>query len=247
MMQALERAGWIARARAAVFMRRLDKAQEIVRQALCEYEGWSVSFSGGKDSTVVLDLIEDIAPGLPVCWLDDGWDYPETLQFLRDTEARLGRGILRVTSPVTAPFWRQVPYGGDDPAYDHPSDLDFARWKGLYNTFLGVRGQESGARRIHLRAHTPIYYSRDWGHWNCCPLADWEHEDVWAYIVSRSLPYNSVYDRLAELGVPLEHRRVGPLTAWMVWDKGALAMARAGWPELYRRFVAAFPVAAQYT
>lgn len=246
-MRPVERAGFLAHSCTPRFARRIEQAEGLIREALRQRSAWCVAFSGGKDSAVVLDLVRRQAPETPVCWLDDGWDYPETLQFLADTEQRLGIHILRVTSGVTSPFWAQVPYPGDAPHYDHPSDMGFEDWKRAFNSFLGVRAQESGARRIHLRSHSPIYYSAPWGHWSCCPLAAWSHEDVWAYIVSRGLPYNAVYDRLAELQVPLEYRRVGPLTAWMVWDKGALAVLRAGWPELYNRFVAALPDIARYT
>ncbi len=246
-MNGLERAGFLAHSRTAGFMRRVREAEGLIAEALRQRSGWSIGFSGGKDSTVVLDLVRRLAPETPVCWLDDGWDYPETLRFIAETEDRLGIHILRITSEATSPFWARVPYPGDAPHYEHPSDMDFQTWRRAYHSFIGVRAQESGARRIHLRSHTPIYYSAEWGHWTCCPLARWRHEDVWAYIASRDLAYNRVYDRLAELGVPLQYRRVGPLTAWMVWDRGTLAVLRAGWSDLYNRFVAALPQVAKYT
>lgn len=246
-MDIAERAGFLAHSHTAVFRRRVAAARNLITEALWQRDSWCVAFSGGKDSTVALDLADQVHPGLPVCWIDDGWDYPETMSFLDSTAARLGRPVMRITSDVMSPFWSSTPYPGDAPHYAHPSDMDFATWTAQYNSLLGVRKQESGARGIHLRSHGYIYYSGAWGHWSCCPLADWTHADVWAYIVARDIPYNPVYDRLAELGVPLEHRRVGPLTAWMVWQYGALAVLRAGWPELYNRFLVAFPEAARWT
>lgn len=244
----MERAGFLARSRSRLYARRVERALGLIRRALESGHGdWSVGFSGGKDSTVVLHLARSLAPELPVCWMDDGWDYPETIQYITETEARLGIHVLRITSPVMSPFWRRIPYPGDDPTYAHPSDMEFDEWSRRYQSLIGLRSEESGARKALLKYNAPIYYSEAWGHWACCPLADWTWEDVWAYIVANDIPYNPVYDKLGELGVPWEHRRVGPLTAWMVWQYGTLAVLRAGWPDLYHRFAAALPMIQSYT
>ncbi|MGH7916951.1 MAG: hypothetical protein ACREQE_05735, partial [Candidatus Binataceae bacterium] len=47
--------------------------------------------------------------------------------------------------------------------------------------------------------------------WRCNPVGWWMLEDIWAFIASHELPYSSVYDRLAEIGVPRHLQRVGPI------------------------------------
>jgi len=42
-----------------------------------------VSFSGGKDSTVLLDLIRSIYPNVPAVYVDTGLEYPEIKKFVR--------------------------------------------------------------------------------------------------------------------------------------------------------------------
>ena len=37
----------------------------------------AVSFSGGKDSTVLLDLVRRAFPGVPAVFVDTGLEYPE--------------------------------------------------------------------------------------------------------------------------------------------------------------------------
>jgi phosphoadenosine phosphosulfate reductase len=243
----MERAGFMAHAQTALFQRRVASAEGLIAEALSDTRWpWSMAFSGGKDSTALLYLVRQQCPELPVFWFDDGWDYPETLQFLTETEARLSIHIVRACSPVTALFWRDVPYPGDDPAREHPSDADFWVVARKYAAFVGVRAQESSNRRMAARCSGPIHPSAPQP-MVCWPLHNWTHEDIWAYIVSRGLPYNPVYDKLEALGVPLERRRVGPLTAWMVWQWGVLATMRAGWPDLYNRFVTALPIIQSYT
>ena len=42
-----------------------------------------VSFSGGKDSTVLLDLVRRIYPEVPAVFIDTGLEYPELREFVR--------------------------------------------------------------------------------------------------------------------------------------------------------------------
>lgn len=45
-----------------------------------------VSFSGGKDSTVLLDLVRKIYPDVPAVFIDTGLEYPEIREFVKTFE-----------------------------------------------------------------------------------------------------------------------------------------------------------------
>jgi len=45
-----------------------------------------VSFSGGKDSTVLLDLVRRIYPDVPAVFVDTGLEYPEIREFVKTKE-----------------------------------------------------------------------------------------------------------------------------------------------------------------
>lgn len=51
------------------------------------YEHWEgqvyVSFSGGKDSTVLLDLVRSMYPEVPAVFSDTGLEYPEIKEFIK--------------------------------------------------------------------------------------------------------------------------------------------------------------------
>jgi 3'-phosphoadenosine 5'-phosphosulfate sulfotransferase (PAPS reductase)/FAD synthetase len=51
------------------------------------YSHWNgdvyVSFSGGKDSTVLLDLVRSIYPKVPAVFVDTGLEYPEIREFVK--------------------------------------------------------------------------------------------------------------------------------------------------------------------
>ena len=42
-----------------------------------------ISFSGGKDSTVLLDLVRQINPNISAVFIDTGLEYPETKEFVK--------------------------------------------------------------------------------------------------------------------------------------------------------------------
>jgi phosphoadenosine phosphosulfate reductase len=225
---------------------RLPAAAAMINRAMDIPGRWCVSFSGGKDSTVMLDIALYIKPDLDIVWFDDGWDYPETMDYLVQTENRLSKSIIRVPYPLKAKFWKNS-YGGDDPAYDHVGNMSYANWRSAYcGSLIGMRKQES-TQRLFTLAKTALYYAKSDQQWHCSPLADWSTEDIWGYIGANHIPYNQVYRKLYDLGIPLAQSRVGPLTAWMVYQYGAIAILKRGWPELYNRFAARFPEAGQYT
>jgi 3'-phosphoadenosine 5'-phosphosulfate sulfotransferase (PAPS reductase)/FAD synthetase len=51
------------------------------------YNHWQgqvyISFSGGKDSTVLLDLVRNLYPSVPAAFLDTGLEYPEIREFVK--------------------------------------------------------------------------------------------------------------------------------------------------------------------
>ena len=69
----------------------LEQKVALSQQRIKEwYEAWEgnvyVSFSGGKDSTVLLDLVRDMYPEVPAVYVDTGLEYPEIKDFVKTME-----------------------------------------------------------------------------------------------------------------------------------------------------------------
>ena len=105
---------------------------------------------------------------------------------------------------------------------------------------LGMRISEGGPRAAMLRAKGPVYGLKD-GTWKCNPLAYWTGQDVWAYIVSRCLPYNR---RLYDAETHGETRESIRNTGWLSTDgaqQGRIAWLKQHFPAEYRVLLAEFP------
>lgn len=211
-----------------------------------------VAFSGGKDSTVMLDLVRRVFPDAPVVFADDEWHLPETLALLEQVPH-----LIRVAGPSRHAEWFTAWASGPDhlPAGVVWNDeiqqgSGLATWASSQHdcdtVCIGIRAEENSYRRIHIRALGTLFYAKSRTCWHCYPLAWWSLRDVWAYIASNALLYNAAYDRLSEIGVPLDRQRVGPLAVERVLGYGQIAILKRGWPDLYRRFVARYPEASTY-
>lgn len=66
----------------------LERKIQVTQTRIIEwYEKWDgqvyISFSGGKDSTVLLDLARRIYPNIPAVFIDTGLEYPELRKFVK--------------------------------------------------------------------------------------------------------------------------------------------------------------------
>lgn len=62
--------------------------QQRIREWVNEFgeDGVYVSFSGGKDSTVLLHLVREIYQNVPAVFIDTGLEYPEIRDFVKTFE-----------------------------------------------------------------------------------------------------------------------------------------------------------------
>ena len=64
---------------------KISMTQRRIREWVDEYgeDGVYISFSGGKDSTVLLDIARKLYPNIKAMFVDTGLEYPEIRQFVK--------------------------------------------------------------------------------------------------------------------------------------------------------------------
>jgi phosphoadenosine phosphosulfate reductase len=230
----------------------VERALSLIRVWLERAEKPYVAFSGGKDSSVLLHLVRQVDEDVPALFGDDEHLMPGTEVLLRNTH-----GLRRICGPTQHCEWYQSWAGGPDQTLppsgiwvdsdpDEGSVVAYARERGFDGAAVGLRTGESGRRTVHLRSRGRLFYAKGKEVWQCYPLAEWSTRDVWGYIASRGVPYNDAYDRMAEAGIPLDKRRVGPFAPATALIP-VLTNLRRAFPSEYRAFAAEYPEASQYT
>jgi len=240
------------------FKRREAMTLHFIQETLSSIDGtWTISFSGGKDSTVMLDLVRRVASDTVAVFADSGAEYPETLDIMAKT-ANVKTYYPELT---ILEMYRMVDrYGHTDGEYGSDWHWPMGSIKRcmiyepmtraqdeLHATggFIGLRAEESYGREMLRRIRGKLLQAKA-GDWRCYPMLDWTTEDIWAYIASRNLEYNEVYDILAEIGEPREQWRVAPYAGGTALGFGRWATLKRGWPSLFNRFAAEFPEARSY-
>ena len=112
-------------------------------KAFCNTNDAYISFSGGKDSTVLLDIARQVAPNIRAVFADTGLEYPEIRQFAKSFEN------VDIVYPGT--------YNRKTKKYDRVSFIDIVtKWgyplisKEVSEVIHGARlGQQSRLDRLH--------------------------------------------------------------------------------------------------
>jgi len=174
-----------------VYAARLARAREIVQANASR----SVVFwSGGRDSTALLRLCLDENPDIPVCFVDSGVEFPETLRFVESLATAWRLSHFTTLVPRYA-FW-SLP---ESPVPGHPRcvhwlrvepSLRFMSQHAIPTELLGDRMGEHPTRRrapadtdVGPGSQLPAVY----------PLWGWSRENVVRFHDERSIPVNTLY------------------------------------------------------
>lgn len=183
--------------------------------------------SFGVQAAVMLHLVTQVHPGIPVVVVDTGYLFPETYQFMDALTSRLGLNLV-VCRAELSPAWQEARFGkqweqGTDgiKAYNQrnkvePLDIKFDEL-GVATWFTGLRREQSSSR-----AETP-FIDIAAGRIKVQPIADWTKQDVHKYLEQHELPYHPLFEqgyvsigdahstRPLELGMTEEETRFGGL------------------------------------
>jgi 3'-phosphoadenosine 5'-phosphosulfate sulfotransferase (PAPS reductase)/FAD synthetase len=183
--------GWAKRPQ---FQAKVDQAKASIQDALAIAPAY-VACSWGKDSVALTHLCQIIAPDISVI----SFDHPE--------RALLGyQPVIDAYCNQYHPNLTTIDMEGDHvPDKVKSSQL----WEQYPVALVGVRKEESKARSIAVTKYGVLHQFKTGsrvGSWRCFPLAYWNWKDVWAYIVSRELPYLEAYNHQSwERGRTTDH------------------------------------------
>jgi 3'-phosphoadenosine 5'-phosphosulfate sulfotransferase (PAPS reductase)/FAD synthetase len=247
-----------------------------IAEHLDDHDGF-VSWSGGKDSTVVVDLARQVDPHIPVVFFDSGLQFPETLQYLQDLAEAWQLNYHVITAEPDLLTVLIAGGGFDHDAVDRrlrgqladimitgPAAEAHRRYG--QGSLWGVRAEESHGRRMlyrrslaaetrarqqssrsEVRAQAGGVVRRADGTITYGPIWDWQRSHVFEYLAGRGIEPNPLYRKLADLGVPEQQIRVDSIIDASKLSNGHIAWLQAGWPDLFDRLKSVLPRLAEWT
>ena len=175
-------------------------AQERVRWALAYLPGeFILSSSFGIQAALMLHLVSQQRPDIPVVLTDTGYLFPETYQFIDQLTERL-RLNLKVYRADLSPAWQEARFGKlweqgvegierynqlnkVEPMARALDELNARTW------FSGLRREQSGSR-----GNLPVLAIQR-GRFKFLPVIDWSNKDVFYYFKEHDLPYHPLWEQ----------------------------------------------------
>lgn len=182
----------------------VQDTRALLEQSVREHQDVVYSNSLGAEAMVLTDLIWTHAPEIEVFTLDTGRLPEETLALLERIERRYQRRI-QVFYPDGAHIEQYVREQGVNGFYvgveERQACCRIRKIEPFKRAIAGRKAWVTGVRREQSTERAlgeAVAWDERYGLWKISPLLEWTHEDVWAYIRARNLPYNVLHD----LGYP---------------------------------------------
>lgn len=182
--------------------------QELEKQDATARIQWAVQHFGeqlvlstsfGVQAAVMLHLVTQVKPDLPVVFIDTGYLFPETYRYAQDLTEQLNLN-LKVYNPLMTPARQEALYG--------------QRWEqgkagleayGLMNKVepmnralkeLGATAWLAGLRRVQAKTREDLaIVQRQNRTWKVHPILEWTEKDIYYYMQQHGLPQHPLWDQ----------------------------------------------------
>lgn len=176
-------------------------AQERVAWAMEHLpENIMLSSSFGIQAAVMLHLVTEQAPNIPVVFTDTGYLFPETYQFADELTERLKLNLKIYRSDIS-PAWQEARFGklwenGEDGITQYNKMNKVFPMKQAQEE-LGIKSWFAGLRRTQsdTRQNLSVLQQLPDGKFKIYPVLDWTNKDVHYYLKEHDLPYHPLWEQ----------------------------------------------------
>lgn len=233
-------------------LKAFQKRVDVARAALVDAASRGpvvICSSWGKDSVALCDLALETLGPVPIMHVRSAYELPggEHVEAHFRTRAEVYDVPAKLTLEETIAWLQQHGLGyqretaaGAGKARKTDASTSWVRANGFTVQALGMRAAESFGRRWNFRARGLVYHAEAHGLTVACPLGWWSTKDVWAYLVSRGLPWHRLYD-LETDGFTREELRNNGWLSIVSTSEGRAAWLARHFPAEWRRLRTELP------
>jgi phosphoadenosine phosphosulfate reductase len=171
-------------------------AEEILRWAVetMPRERFGLISAFGPGSAVLIHLLADITPDLPVVFVDTLHHFPETLEHVETVRKRYDLN-LRVYRPAESLEEFNRIHGERLWERDLERYQQVAKVEPFRRATASLVGWINGRRRDQAatRAELPVVEGGEKIRIN--PLVNWTRKEIWSFILDNGIPYNPLHDQ----------------------------------------------------
>ena len=196
------------------YSRKIELSNSIVAQALQQCNNPAVSFSGGKNSLVVLHMVLQYKPDIPVIFVNTTNEFADTVKYVRNLAKKWNLNLYELRPRWN--FWKVVKLFGFPPEsryrYGEPHCCYILKIEPILRiykqerfdaNFTGLSAFESHTRMVNFLTKGVMFKTKYIGgrYWlpfkilSVKPIYFWNEAEVWKYIEENELPVNPVYEK----------------------------------------------------
>ncbi len=179
-----------ARAKRLAAKYRDASASDIIKMAVHEefIDRIAMVSSFGAESAVLLKLVADIEPNIPVVFLETGKHFAQTLSYRNNLATALGLTNIVNVTPKEQEIEAEDPRG-DLWRSDTDACCSLRKVRPLDHALEGFDAWFTGRKQFHggARLRLPVV---EWSgqHFKVNPIADWDREKVTQFAADHDLP-----------------------------------------------------------
>jgi phosphoadenosine phosphosulfate reductase len=182
-----------------VGLSKVEEARGAIRQALKQSSSACVTCSFQAEDMVVLRLVQEVVPNIPVLFLDTGYHFPELYAYRDEMAAKYKLNLVNVT-PARTVAQQESQFGllyqsqPDQCCKLRKVEPLFGALEAHEVWFTGLRRVQSPTRaNLQVLDHFPLPTGKQL--LKVSPLADWNDKEVWAFARKNDIPLVSLYDK----------------------------------------------------
>jgi len=179
---------------------RIREARELVAQEIAGAAGdIVVTNSFQAEDMVLLHMVREILPNVPVVFLDTGYHFAEVYEYRDRMAAEWGMNLINLL-PETTVAEQEALFGILNQS-DPGKCCGMRKVKPLFASLEGYGMWFTGLRREQAKSRAALAEVDDFSLptgkkiRKISPLTEWSAKDVWTYAAENGIPLLSLYDK----------------------------------------------------